>query len=197
MYDAPDNQVVYLPCILPFMKQTAHFIINGRIVHLAEFPSFADDKYVGIDLLNLFDNMFFNVPRTCCCSWLCLLIYFEVIRKKTSEKRTRPRVCTVVLLLIRCTVKKQQKNSGFVRAPRKSARTVRNRGFVRFIHTVCRGEKRCCTVFPTESGAALQKNRSTGNRAERTVRYITAPNRNEGFTISENRPDPHRRIPNF
>ena len=121
MYDAPDNQVVYLPCILPFMKQTAHFIINGRIVHLAEFLSFADDKYVGIDLLNLFDNMFFNVPRTCCCSWLCLLIYFEVIRKKTSEKRTRPRVCTVVLLLIRCTVKKQQKNSGFVRAPRKSA----------------------------------------------------------------------------
>ena len=39
-------------------------------------------------------------------------------------------------------------NTGFVPAPRKSARTVRNRGFVRFIHTVHRGEKTVMYGFP-------------------------------------------------
>ena len=58
MYDAPDNQVVYLPCILHLFhaNQTAHYIMPGRIVDLTEIWLFLKgDTHVRIDLLlNLF-----------------------------------------------------------------------------------------------------------------------------------------------
>ena len=79
-------------------------------------------------------------------------------------------------------------NTGFVPAPRKSARTVRNRRFVRFIHTVHRGEKTVLHGLPCgEWSRTLEKNVERG----------TAPNRTVGFTISENRTEPYRRIPDF
>ena len=87
-------------------------------------------------------------------------------------------------LLIRCTVEKQQKNSGFVRASRKRARTVRNRGFVWCIHTVHRGERTALYGFPYgERSRTVQK----------TVRRGTAPNR----TVTYHSTEPHRRISHF
>ena len=96
-------------------------------------------------------------------------------------------------------MEKQQENSGFVRAPRKSVRTVRNRGFVRIIHTVHRGEKTVLHGFPYgEWSRTVEKNVQRGTAPNRTVRYITAPN-TVGFTcrISENRTEPHRGTPDF
>ena len=67
MYDAPDNQVVYLPCILHFMQTKPHIILSRdasftlRNYDLLVF--FTDDMYVQIDLFNLF----FNAPRTSRC----------------------------------------------------------------------------------------------------------------------------------
>ena len=148
---------------------------------------FTDDMYVRTDFLNLF----FNAPRTCCCWWLCLLI----------------------------EAKKRQK-------------TIRTRGFVRFINTVHRREtvekegfrscpeKMCenrtkpqfCTVFLYgapwrkngvvrfsygEWSRTVEKNVQRGTTPNRTVPYITALNRTLGFTISENRTEPHSRIPDF
>ena len=169
MYDAPDNQVVYLPCILHFMQTKPHMMLSRDASCTSRNFDlfFTDDMYVRIDLLNLF----FNAPRTCCCWWLCL------------------------------EVKKRQK-------------TVRTRGFVRFINTVHRRETvekqrfrscpekkrenrtkpRFCTVYsygaPWRKNGVVRfslrrvephrrKNRSTGNRAEphRTIYHSTEPHR--------------------
>ena len=85
MYDAPDNQVVYLPCILRFMQTKPH-IISSRDASctLRNFDLFfTNDIYVRIDLLNLFltyvGPVVATLPRI----------------KKTTENRTHPQVCTV------------------------------------------------------------------------------------------------------
>ena len=49
-----------------------------------------------------------------------------------------------------------------------------------------------------EWSRTVEKTVQRGTAPNRTVRYITAaPNRTVGFTISENRTEPHRRIPDF
>ena len=65
MYDAPDNQVVYLPRILHFMQTKPHVMLSRDASNtLRNFDGiFTDDMYVRIDPLNLF----FNAPRACYC----------------------------------------------------------------------------------------------------------------------------------
>ena len=61
MYDALDNRVVYLPCILHFM-QTKPYIVLSRDASctLRSLNPFLTDMYVRIDVLHLF----FNAPVT-------------------------------------------------------------------------------------------------------------------------------------
>ena len=68
-------------------NQTANFMITGRIVHLMEFWLIFYRWFV---CTNRFIKSVFNVPKTCCCWWLCL-----PRSKKTTENRTHPWVCTV------------------------------------------------------------------------------------------------------
>ena len=138
--------------------------------------------YVPIDLL----NPFFNAPRTCCCSCLCL-----EVKKSQKTVRTSGFVRFINTVHRRETVEKQRLRS----CPEKKWENRTKPRFVRFIHAVHHRKKRCCYGFPYgEWSRTEEKNVQRGTAPNRTVRYITSPNRTVGFTISENRTEPHHRI---
>ena len=131
-------------------NQTAHYIIiiTGRIVYLTEF------WLVFIRMICVCTNRFiepiFNAPRICCCWWLCLLIEVKNDRKPYAPAGLHR-------LLIN-TVHRRETNSKKIAVsfvPREKAREPFETAVLYGLFIRCTVEKRrCCTVFPTESGAA-------------------------------------------
>ena len=171
MSDVLDNQAVYHALCI-HANQTAHHIIAGRVVHPKGF----------------WGKGFY---------WICfltlLLLLMNLLEKKREKKNYAP--AGLYGLLVRCTVGKPWNKSGFVRAPIKSARSVRNRGFASFVNTVHREEKKIFCGFPYgEWSRTVQKNIQRGTAPNCTVRYITAPSRTLGFRIFQNHTELHHKI---
>ena len=141
------------------------------------------DMYVPIDLL----NPFFNAPRTCCCSCLCL-----EVKKSQKTVRTSGFVRFINTVHRRETVEKQR----FRSCPEKNRENRTKPRFCTVYLSVHRGEETVLYGFPYgEWSRTVEKTVHRGTAPNRTVRYITAPNSTVGFTIPENRTEPHRRIP--
>ena len=145
MYDAPDNQVLCLPCILRSMQTIPHIILSrDASCALRNFLLIFYGWYV---CTNRLIESVFNAPRTCCCWWLCL-----EVKKRQKTVRTRGFVRFINTVHRRETAVEKQR---FRSCPEKGRE---NRTKPRFCTVYPYGVpwriKRCCTVFPTESGAA-------------------------------------------
>ena len=155
MYDAPDNQVVYLPPTLHslFHANKPHIVLSrDSSCTLQNFGLFFTDD-ICVRSTNRYIESVFNARRTCCCWWHCL------------------------------EVKKRQK-------------TVRTRGFVRFIYTAHRRE----TVEKQRFRPCPEKNTQPFNgEPRRTAPYDVSQHRTATVwvMVAENRTEPHRRIPGF
>ena len=159
-------------------NQTAHHIITGRIVHLTHFWLISLVWYVCTNRLCEVPNLFFDAPRTCCWWWP----FLEVNNLRKPYTPAGLYVRFIYTVHRRETAEKQR----FRSCPEKKREN--------------RTKPRFCTVY--SYGAPWWKNgvlrfslRRVENRTvEKNVQRGTTPNHTVGFTTSENRTEPHRRI---